>query len=174
MAQESRRRQLLRLRRTKGAQFAADVAGIPKRVRVSKPSNASGFGYRTLSKKNRADRLQRLITGYTRSGEERRFATIDEKTVKKQLEFKRKEDSSLAGELAIDAVNAERAQLLDQARRDFERGATTIDDWEIDQELYAPLTEAEEENLLTTSANEEWAEFRAEYDSITAYREAFV
>lgn len=149
----------------KGWKKAADLVGIPKRVRVSKPSNPSGYGYRTLSDKNRRDRLQRLIGGQVRADGSRDFTKFkpeQEKAISKALSEKQFPNAN--ARLAINTINNEREILADRLdsmnlsanqRRALERRSR-------------PLTEAQEESLYARANAGDWGNFRAEYDAHVA------
>jgi len=160
-----RRQQLRAIRAEAGWREAADLVGIPKRVRVAKPSNPSGYGYRTLSDKNRRDRLQRLIGGQVRADGSRDFTKVkpkQEKAISTALSEKRFPNAN--ARLAVDAINRERAILADRLntmsltpnqRRALERRSR-------------PLTEAQEESLYARANAGDWGNFRAEYDAHVA------
>lgn len=160
-----RREQLRAIRSEEGWRVAADLVGIPKKVRVPNSSNPSGYGYRTLSGKNRRDRLQRLIGGQVRADGSRDFTKVkkaQEKAISTALSDKRFPNSN--ARLAIQAINGERAYLGSQIpsmslsatqRRQLERRTR-------------PLTPAQEQSLRDSANAGDWANFRAEYDSQVA------
>jgi len=164
-----RREQLRAIRSEAGWRAAADLVGIPKRERVPNTSNKSGYGYRTLTDKNRRDRLQRIIGGSTRTGAKRTFV----KTTKKQdravstaLSDKRFPNAN--ARLAIDAINRDRAEVR--------RRMTTMKLRPAQQRALArrsqPLSPAQEQSLRDKANAGQWAQFRAEYDSTVSVARA--
>lgn len=166
MARDARN-QLRAIRDTAGWREAAKVAGIPKRISVSKPSNASGKGFRTLSDKNRRDRLQRLIGGQVRADGSRDFTKISKKTDKgirtAMSDGDKYKEARLV--LAVQSINrekaAQKATVLSDVGDDL-----TADELEILNEFTDPLDEAEIESLRGHLERDDWASFKAEYDSI--------
>jgi len=159
----TRREQLAAIRREAGWRAAADLVGIPRRERVSKPSNPSGFGYRTLSDKNRRDRLQRIITGSTRTGRPRSVVPLKEKQEKAiSAALSEKAYPNANARLAIDTANRERRALAARAAKMKLRPAQ--------QRAIArrtqPLTKAQEQTLIDKANAGDWEGFRAEYDSV--------
>lgn len=165
MARDARN-QLRAIRDTAGWREAAKVAGIPKRVAVANPSNPSGRGFRTLSDKNRRDRLQRLIGGQVRADGSRDFTAISKKTDKgirtAMSDGDKYKEARLV--LAVQSLNREKASMRNMIE------TTTIslseDEREILMEETEPLDDAEIESLRGHLDRDDWASFKAEYDSI--------
>lgn len=158
-----RREQLRAIRAEAGWREAADLVGIPKRVRVSKPSNPSGFGYRTLSDKNRRDRLQRLIGGQVRADGSRDFTKVkkgQDKAISTALSEKRFPNAN--ARLAIDAINRDRAAL---ARRLASDTTLSANQRRALARRSRPLSDAQEQSLFDKANAGDWDNFRAEYDS---------
>ncbi len=165
MARDARN-QLRAIRDTAGWREAAKVAGIPKRIAVAKPSNASGRGFKTLSDKNRRDRLQRLIGGQVRTDGSRDFTKISKKTDKgirtAMSDGDKYKEARLV--LAVQSLNREKA-----IKRDLVNTTTislTDDEKEVLLEETEPLDDAEVESLRGHLDRDDWASFKAEYDSI--------
>jgi DNA-binding transcriptional ArsR family regulator len=165
MARDARN-QLRAIRDTAGWREAAKVAGIPKRIAVAKPSNASGRGFKTLSDKNRRDRLQRLIGGQVRADGSRDFTKISKKTDKgirtAMSDGDKYKEARLV--LAVQSLNREKA-----IKRDLVNTTTislTDDEKEVLLEETEPLDDAEVESLRGHLDRDDWASFKAEYDSI--------
>ncbi len=166
MARDARN-QLRAIRDTAGWREAAKVAGIPKRVAIANPSNPSGRGFRTLSPKNRRDRLQRLIGGQVRADGSRDFTAISKKTDKgirtAMSDGDKYKEARLV--LAVQSINrekaAQRATVMSDVGDDL-----TADELEILTEFTDPLDEAEIESLRGHLERDDWASFKAEYDSI--------
>ena len=109
------RDRLLNIREARGWREAAEAANIPKRVRVSDPNNKSGFGYRTLTDKQRREQLGNRIRSYTAGsgdGSTKTFkaANLDAATRRK---IKRASDRI---PLADRAVAGYRVELSEQIR----------------------------------------------------------
>jgi len=165
MARDARN-QLRAIRDTAGWREAAKVAGIPKRIAVAKPSNASGRGFKTLSDKNRRDRLQRLIGGQVRADGSRDFTKISKKTDKGIRTARSDGDKYKEARLvlAVQSLNREKA-----IKRDLVNTTTislTDDEKEVLLEETEPLDDAEVESLRGHLDRDDWASFKAEYDSI--------
>jgi hypothetical protein len=164
----TRREQLAAIRATYGAGAAADAAGIPKRVRVKKAGNASGYGYRTLSKKNRADRLQRIIGGSTRRNPV--SGTIERSYTKITPATSRRIASALEGKTYANA-NAELAIAVAERERAYARAEATRRGLPITPRM-RPLSEKSKQALRDHAAMGEWKQFKAAYESAISVRRA--
>ena len=161
--QDQRREQLRAIRSEYGWREAAKVAKIPKRVRVAKPSNPSGFGYRTLSPKNIRDRLQRLIGGQVRADGSRDFTKVtksQDKSIGDAIQGDTYKEARLR--LAVNAINGYKAQVKQQVESVGGLSADERDSLEAETE---PLSEAEIETMRSHLEADDWGSFRAEYDS---------
>jgi len=167
MARDARN-QLRAIRDTAGWREAAKVAGIPKRVAVANPSNPSGRGFRTLSDKNRRDRLQRLIGGQVRADGSRDFTAISKKTDKGIRTAMSDGDKYKEARLVLAVQSLSRQKAAQRATVISDVGAENItsDEMEILMEITEPLDDAEVESLRGHLDRDDWASFKAEYDSI--------
>lgn len=162
---DARREQLRVIRATYNAQAAADAAGIPKRVRVKNPSNPSGYGYRTLTPKQRKDRVQRLISGQTKTiggVKQRQFGKITPATARRiGATLEGRQFSKANAELAIITINRERAEARRRLLASGEPEATLRPLLRRNQ----PLSEKSKEALRQQAEMGDWKQFRASYES---------
>ena len=170
------RDRLRTIREATDAQTAADAAGIPKRIRVENPNNPSGYGYRTLTKKQRRDRLQIRITGYSRGSktpggpsERVRPANIEKglrKRIKDNLGAIPLEDRVKAG---FRIQSKDRLKELNEEIRDLESGQeilsqTAREEYSAAQQPLRDEADDIRQSLRDNTDQEVWEAYEAAVD----------